>query len=76
MYEDDVQCKIRNFELEIHRYLKLIQKYDSSFINHLVNMQEYYGVLRYFRRGSNISAHNKGSQHLIVKETTDGGSCR
>lgn len=47
-------------ELDMHYYLEIIQKYDSSLINHLVEVKEYYGFSRHFRIGLNIAAHNIG----------------
>ena len=58
--EDGKRCQAKDFEPELHHYLEMIQKYDSSLINQLVNVREDYGVSRSYRRGSNTEAQNRG----------------
>ena len=58
--DDGKRCQAKDFEPELHHYLEMIQKYDSSLINQLVNVREDYGVSRSYRRGSNTEAQNRG----------------
>ena len=60
MCDDGKRCQAKDFEPELHHYLEMIQKYDSSLINQLVNVREDYGVSRSYRRGSNTEAQNRG----------------
>ena len=61
MDEDGKRCQANAFEYELHHYLEMIQKYDSSLINQLVNMREDYGVFRSYMQESNTDAQNRGN---------------